>query len=311
MSVYTHVTRPQLDAFFSHYHLGNVLSYVGIKEGMVNSNYFVSTTQDTFVLTLFEDMLATEVEAVVDLLAHLAKHQIVSPAPQYNQQGLALQVLNDKPALLCKRLVGAALTNPTLDHCIQIGSQLAKLHRCTQDYIFPVANPYDINGLVMAFQEIANDVSADDHAAISHELAFQSEHPSNELPTGLIHADLFRDNVLFENGQLSGLLDFYSACHGELLFDLAIVVNDWCCDDGVINPEKMTALLSSYQSIRPLEAVEKRLWPIMLRRAALRFWLSRLAYQCRARSGELVQQKDPLAFRRILVQHQHKVNSFR
>jgi homoserine kinase type II len=114
---------------------------------------------------------------------------------------------------------------------------------------------------------------------------------------------LFRDNVLFLDGRLSGMLDFYSACHGELLFDVAIAVNDWCCDDGVINPEKMTALLSSYQSIRPLEVVEKQLWPMMLRRAALRFWLARLAFQNRARTGALVQQKDPLVFRRILEQH--------
>lgn len=303
MSVYTHVTRTQLDDFFSHYHLGAVISYTGIKEGMVNSNYFVTTTQGEFVLTLFEDMTDIDVDPVVKLLRHLADNQLCVPCPQHDRHGQPLKRLNHKTALLCQRLVGTALITPTLEHCTQIGLQLAKLHTCTQGYLFPTQNPNNLTSLKRLFDSLVPQLSNEDKSLVDNELAFQNQH-NIAMPMGLIHADLFRDNVLFESGQFSGMLDFYSACHGELLFDVAIAVNDWCCDDGVINPEKIAALLSAYQCKRPLEVVEQQRWSVMLRRAALRFWLARLAHQNRARTGELVQQKDPLAFRRILVQHQ-------
>ena len=304
MSVYTPVTRPQLEAFFSHYSLGEVNAYEGIKEGMVNTNYFVTTTQGEFVLTLFEGMSAEEVEPVLTLLAHLTDKNISCPNPQHDKQGRPLRQLNHKAAIICNRLAGTAIKMPTVAHCTQIGLQLAKLHCCTRGYHFPTQNPYNLHGLSGVFHSVATQLPIADQTLISDELLFQAGRSADLLPTGLIHADLFRDNVLCVDGQVTGILDFYSACHGALLFDLAITVNDWCCDDGMINPKKMAAVLSAYQSLRPLEPIEKQLWPVMLRKAALRFWLSRLAYQCNARKGELAQPKDPSAFRRLLQQHQ-------
>lgn len=306
MSVYTTVSALQMDAFFSYYHLGKVLSFTGIKDGMVNTNYFVTTTHGDFVLTLFENMTTEEVEGVVKLLTHLADHKLFIPHPQYDQNNQALRQLNRKTALICQRLAGAAIITPTIEHCVQIGLQLATLHNCTQNYNFPIKNPYDLNGLTRLFHRLSTQLSQEDKNLINDELLFQAQYSTDSLPTGLIHADLFRDNVLFVGDKLSGMLDFYSACHGTLLFDVAVTANDWCCDDGQINATKMTAVLSSYQSIRPLYDSEKQCWPVMLRRAALRFWLARLEYQSRARTGELIQQKDPLVFRRILLQHQQQ-----
>jgi homoserine kinase type II len=304
MSVYTSVTRSQLDDFFSHYSLGEVISYEGIKEGMVNTNYFITTTHGEFVLTLFEDMTAEEVEPVITLLAHLTDNNISCPNPQHNKQGQPLRQLNQKAAMICNRLAGTAIKVPTIVQCTQIGFELAKLHGCTQNYRFPIQNLYNLNGLSTVFHSLSMRLPLADQTLISNELDFQAEHSTDLLPTGLIHADLFRDNVLCVDGNIAGLLDFYSACHGHLLFDLAITVNDWCCAGGLINLKKMTAVLSAYQSLRPLAPIEKRLWPIMLRRSALRFWLARLKYQSNARTGDLIKQKDPEEFRQILIKYQ-------
>jgi homoserine kinase type II len=142
-----------------------------------------------------------------------------------------------------------------------------------------------------------------DRALIKDELRFQTQHYPNNLPTGVIHADLFRDNVLFDGDKLSGILDFYRACQGTLLFDIAVTANDWCSDDGVFNLEKVTALLAAYEILRPLQAQEKHHWQTFLRISALYFWLARLEHQFYPRAGEIVQQKDPLFFRQLLEQH--------
>lgn len=184
-----------------------------------------------------------------------------------------------------------------------MGKQLAALHRCTQHYDFPVKNNNDLEGWQQQLNKIHGRLSATDLALIKNELLFQTANHSDMLPQGVIHGDLFRDNVLFVDNRLSGLLDFYSANTGALLFDLAITTNDWCCENGAINTDKLTALLAAYQSLRPLEALEKHHWKIQLRAAALRFWLSRLEHQLYPRPGDLIQQKDPLVFKQLLQLH--------
>ena len=169
-------------------------------------------------------------------------------------------------------------------------------------------NSNNLSAYNKVLQKIAAHLSAADSELIIDELAFQAENSLIKLPQGVIHGDLFRDNVLFEGDRLSGLLDFYSACTDTLLLDVAIAANDWCYENGSINKEKLMALLFAYQSLRPLESSEKQQWPVILRAGALRFWLSRLEHQYYPRTGALIQQKDPLIFRRILLQHrQHLV----
>ena len=306
MSVYTQITRPQLNQFFSTYALGEVINFEGIQDGINNTNYFVETTQGDFVLTLFETLTTDELPHFMRLLSHLAKHNIPCPKPQPDRQANLLRELNNKPAAVFKRLSGIATTLPSIEQCREIGLQLANVHRCTQNYVFPIKNNHDLGGCKTLLNKINARLSATDRALINDELLFQATNSLAALPQGLIHADLFRDNVLFVDNRLSGILDFYSACNGVQLFDIAITANDWCCENGDINPYKITALLSGYESLRPLEQIEKQHWRTMLRAAALRFWLSRLEHQLYPRSGDIIQQKDPLVFRRLLQQHQQQ-----
>jgi homoserine kinase type II len=308
VSVFTCITRLQLDQFFSAYSLGAVLSFEGIKDGIDNTNYFVTTEQGSFVLTLFESLTAQELPHFLNLLSYLGDNSLLCPRPQRDRQEKQLRQLEGKPAAIFRCLPGRAVALPSVLHCQEIGLQLASLHRCTQHYVFPIKKTSDLSGCNGFLQKIGVHLLAADSELINDELAFQAENSSVKLPQGVIHGDLFRDNVLFEADRLSGLLDFYSACIDALLLDVAIAANDWCYENGSIDKEKLTALLSAYQSLRPLESSEKQQWPVMLRAAALRFWLSRLEHQYYPRPGALIQQKDPLIFRRILLQHrQHLV----
>lgn len=306
MSVFTRITRPQIDQFFNAYTLGEVVSFEGITDGIDNTNYFVTTAQGDFVLTLFESLTVDEITHVLKLLSHLGANKLRCPSPQSDRQSNLLRRLNGKPAAVFKRLSGSAITTPSISDCQEIGLQLASLHRCTQGYVFPVKSGNDLNWCQTVLAKIDAHLSPTDRELIDAELNFQLKNSPANLPRGVIHADLFRDNVLFADAQLSGLLDFYSACTDALLLDIAITANDWCCDNGTVNNEKVTALLAAYESLRPLEPLEKQHWPIVLRAAALRFWLSRLEHQCYPRPGEITQQKDPLVFRRILLQHRQQ-----
>jgi homoserine kinase type II len=303
VSVYTQITRPQLDQFFCNYALGEVISFEGIQDGINNTNYFVETTQGSFVLTLFETLTADELPHFMRLLSHLFKHNIPCPGPKPDRLANVLCEFNNKPAAVFKRIPGIATTLPSIEQCQEIGVHLANVHRCTQNYVFPIKNNNDQDGYRTQLNKIDAQLSTTDLALINDELLFQAASASLNLPQGVIHADLFRDNVLFVDNQLNGILDFYSACTGALLFDIAITANDWCRENGNINPDKMTALLSAYESLRPLEQLEKQHWQTMLRAASLRFWLSRLEHQLYPRPGDIIQQKDPLIFRQLLKQH--------
>ncbi|MDO9168666.1 MAG: homoserine kinase [Methylobacter sp.] len=303
MSVFTRITRPQLNQFFSAYTLGEVISFEGITDGIDNTNYEVITTQGSFVLTLFESLTFDELPHFLKLLAHLGKNSLLCPCPQSDRQKNALRQLHGKPAAIFKRLSGLAIATPSILHCQEIGLQLASLHRCTQDYVFPIKSGNDLSWCKTVLHKIDAHLSAEDRKLIDDELAYQTKNSQADLPRGVIHGDLFRDNALFVDDRLSGLLDFYSACTDTLLLDVAIAANDWCCDNGTVNDQKFAALLAAYESLRPLEPLEEQHWPTLLRAAALRFWLSRLEHHYYPRPGEMTQQKDPLVFRRILGQH--------
>ncbi|MCX7096948.1 MAG: homoserine kinase [Methylococcales bacterium] len=307
MSVYTTINQLQLAQFLRAYDLGQALSFEGIQAGINNSNYFVETTQGSFVLTLFETLDADDLTHFIKLLPHLAGQGIPCPSPQADRQGQCLHQLNGKPAALFNRLSGHTVNRPTSSQCHAIGACLARVHKATQNYPFPISNSHDLDGCKSQLDKMAASLPTPDLALISDELRFQTENTHPSLPQGLIHADLFRDNALFVGEQLSGILDFYSACQGVLLSDIAIVANDWCCENGQMNADKMAAMLAGYESVRPLSAAEKQHWNVALRAAALRFWLSRLEHQLFPRPGDLIQQKDPLYFKHLLLEHRAKV----
>lgn len=307
MSVYTSINTSELSSFLQHYRVGQLLEYSGIESGIENTNYFVTTTNGQYVLTLFEQHSAGELPFFLDLTAFLAEHQIPSAHPEQNKSGKYLDELKSKPAALVARLSGQSVTRANKEQCTAVGKVLARLHVASQHFPYSRANLRGPGWWASTAHALYPKISAEDTALLKDELSFQASYRNNKLPRGIIHADLFRDNILFDQNRLTGLIDFYYACTDVLLFDVAITVNDWCSnDDGGLDPLLLEAFLGAYQQVRPFEDEELVAWPVMLRAAALRFWLSRLHDLHFPRPGEMTHTKDPDAFRRILSNRREK-----
>ncbi len=304
MSVYTPVERDELEAFLLNYELGDLVDYQGISAGIENTNYFVTTSEKSLVLTLFENHTAEELGYFLDLMAFLAEHAVPSAHPIADRNGHYLRTLNGKPAALVMRLRGASIEHPGTAHCRALGHALAHLHLAGQQFSGHRDNDRGPHWWHTTRDVIADKLSDSERTLLDEELAFQRTHRFDSLPRGVIHADLFRDNALFEGETLTGIIDFYYACNDVLLYDVAVTVNDWCSNaDGSLDEEKLRALLSAYRKIRPFTSEEQSAWTVMLRAGALRFWLSRLQDLHFPREGELTHTKDPGVFRNILQQH--------
>jgi homoserine kinase type II len=304
MSVFTRVTEAELTAWLKDYSLGQLLELQGIASGIENTNYFVTTSNGRFVLTLFEKLTARELPYYLNLMAHLARHGIPCPAPVADRRERFLGELNGKPASIVSRLSGKSLTHPATEQCAAIGAMLAEMHLAGQSFALRLPNPRGPDWREQAAHQVRGFLSAEDAALLDDEIDFHRAHPLDGLPQGVIHADLFRDNVLFDGPRVGGLIDFYFACNDTLLYDVAITTNDWCMGtDGSLDPVRTRALLSSYSAIRPFTAGEAGLWPIALRVAALRFWISRLFDLHLPRPGEMIHAHDPEQFKRILQNH--------
>ncbi|UCV19182.1 homoserine kinase [Ferribacterium limneticum] len=297
MSVYTKVGRDELTAWLQQLGLGELIDYAGIAAGMQNSNYFVTTASGRYVLTLFERIETSSLDFYLALQDHLAHSGIPSPRPVADGDGRYWRNLAGKPAALLSCLPGAALESPDAEHCRAVGQMLARLHRAAADLPNPLPNPCGAAWRQAVGETLLPLVAPDERDLLADELAFQAAQDYSALPSGVIHADLFRDNVLWDAaGRLSGVLDFYFAGEDALLFDLAVVANDWCSDD-----EALAALIAGYASQRPLTEAERAAWPAMRRAAALRFWLLRLEVRHQPRQGEVVTIKNPDDFRHLLA----------
>jgi len=296
MSVFTKVSHAELQEFLRQYPLGEVLGFQGIGEGVENTNYYVDTVDGRYVLTLFERLDPADLPFFLDLMEHLAGRGVPCPRPLHTRGGATLTQLNGRPAAMVQRLTGQSVLFPSAAQCAAVGALLGSMHLAVRDFGGRADNPRGAAWRRDTAWQLLRVVDADTAALIRDELA--------ALPQGVIHADLFRDNVLFVDERLTGVIDFYYACSDALLYDLAVTVNDWCFDArGGLNTEHARWLVTRYAALRQLTAAEKKAWPLVLRAAAFRFWLSRLYDWHFPRGGDLVHVKDPAEYRRKLEHH--------
>ena len=312
MAVFTEVSESKAQELLTQLQLGDLLDLQGIQGGIENTNYFLTSSVGTYVLTLFERLTHQQLPFYLHLMKHLAHHGFPVPDPVANSDGDILLTVEGKPAAVVNRLLGRSELAPTPRHCHAVGDTLARMHLAGKDYNRHQSNLRGLTWWNETVPVVLPFLNTSQSSLIQSELAFQN-HVANSsayaaLPCGPVHADLFRDNVMFEGTgdtlQLTGFFDFYFAGVDTWLFDLAICLNDWCIDldTGSLDAEKTTALLAAYQVVRPLIAAERQLLNPMLRAGALRFWTSRLWDFHLPREASMLTPHDPTHFERVLRQ---------
>ncbi len=302
MSVYTSVSDDEMRQFLIDYDLGDFISLQGIAQGITNSNYFLTTTAGRFVLTVFEVLKQKELPFFLMLKQHLSKNGVACPAPIARKDGRFDSVLAGKPACLVTCLKGSDTSWPTESQCFHTGAMLAKMHLAGQDFPLKMNNPRYTQWWHDASIKLRPVLDGEDTDLLQNEILFLDNNSGDHLPSGIIHADLFKDNVLLDGDQVAGFIDFYYACNGNFMYDLAIAVNDWArTADNKLNTGLETAFLAGYESIRPLSEAERSYYPIAKRAGCIRFWVSRLLDFHFPQEGEMTFIKDPNAFRDLLL----------
>ncbi|MES2353312.1 MAG: homoserine kinase [Pseudomonadota bacterium] len=304
MSVFTPVTENQARTWLKNYTLGQLVKLEGIAAGIENTNFFLTTTHGEYVLTLFEKLTMDELPFYIDLMAHLSHRGIPCPLPIEKTDGEYLGLLNGKPACIVTKLAGKPIHTPLSTHCAEVGRMLAEMHVAGNSYKGRMENwrgPKWWNSFV---HQVLPLLPKDEADLASNELSFQANQNYASLPQGVIHGDLFRDNFLFTDDHIGGIIDFYFSCNEALLFDLAITVNDWCVrDDATLDTTLANDLIRAYHATRALTDIEQQAWPAILRAAAFRTWLGRLGYTYFPQSGEMTHTKDHGHSQRLLEYH--------
>ena len=301
MAVYTDINEVDLKDFLSQYDAGELLSYKGIAEGVENTNFLLHTTKDPLILTLYEKRVdRNDLPFFLGLMEHLASRGLTCPLPLPRKDGELLGELSERPAALISFLEGMWLRKPEARHCREVGAALAAMHLAGADFALKRPNALSLEGWKVLWEKSAaraDEVEKGLEAEIREELDFLAAHWPEALPAGVIHADLFQDNVFFLGDTLSGLIDFYFACNDLLAYDVSICLNAWCFEKtGEYNATKGMALLEGYRSVRPLSDAELTALPILARGSALRFFLTRLYDWLTTPEGALVVKKDPLEY---------------
>jgi homoserine kinase type II len=297
MAVYTDVSFEDLKSLLADYDIGEPLTFKGIAEGVENSNFFLQTDRGSYILTLYEKRVrAEDLPYFLGLMTHLAEQDIACPLPVRSESGKHSTELNGRPAALLTFLKGVSLRKPDVDHCGAAGEALGLMHEASKRFALKRENALSLEGwrmLALQTRDKADSVQKDLAQLISETLSELSTWP-RDLPAGVIHADLFPDNVLFMDGKVSGLIDFYFACNDALAYDIAVMLNAWCFEtDGAFNVTKSKALLSAYQTRRALTENEIKALPLLARGAALRFLLTRLYDWLNPDPSAFVRPKDP------------------
>jgi homoserine kinase type II len=310
MAVYTEVSDDELARFIASYGLGSLLSYKGIAEGVENTNYLVHASAGTFILTLYERRVdPKDLPFFLGLMEHLQARGVSCPLPVRDTRGNMLNELGGRHAALVTFLEGVWPRKPTADHCRELGRALARMHIAADGFALKRPNALGLSGwrsLYDKFADRADEILPGLHALIDKELAELEALWPAALPEGIIHADLFPDNVFFIGNALSGLIDFYFACNDMLAYDIAVCINAWCFEsDYAFNVTKGRALLKGYNEIRPLTAGERDAMPALARGAAMRFLLTRSYDWLNTPANALVARKDPFDYVRRLRFHQN------
>jgi homoserine kinase type II len=313
MAVYTEVSDDELQTFMADYDLGQVTSYKGIAEGVENSNYLLQTEKGPFFLTLYEKRVnPDDLPFFIGLMEHLARTGVKCPVPIHAKDGNTLRTLCGRPAAIITFLSGMHTRRAEAWHCFELGKALAQIHLAGRSFPHTRKNSLALAGWRELFEKVGNtadDVEQGLHTLIGGELAGLAKGWPLDLPTGVIHADLFPDNVFFMGKECSGLIDFYFACTDFLAYDLAICMNAWCFEpDGALNITKANRLFAGYESVRPLEPAEKHALPTLARGGAMRFLLTRLYDWVNTPAGALVKPKDPREYLRKLKFHRSVTN---
>ncbi|WP_137886072.1 homoserine kinase [Pseudomonas sp. 2FE] len=306
MSVFTPLERTELEAFLAPYGLGRLRDFQGISAGSENSNFFISLEQGEFVLTLVERGPIQDLPFFIELLDVLHAAGLPVPYALRTTAGEALRSLAEKPALLQPRLPGKHVSQPNAHHCSEVGNLLARMHLATHARVLERKSDRGLDWMLSEGPSLALQLPEQELPLLRDALAEISALKTQiqALPRANLHADVFRDNVLFDGTHLAGLIDFYNACSGPMLYDLAIALNDWCSTaDGSLDAPRARALLGAYAALRPFTPAEAELWPALLRIACVRFWLSRLI-AAESFAGQAVLIHDPAEFQRRLAQRQ-------
>ena len=314
MAVFTQVSDNEARDLLRQLQLGELHALRGIEGGIENTNYFVTCDQGEFVLTLFERLTAEQLPFYLYLMKHLAHAGIPVPDPRANKAGDILHTVCGKPAAVVNRLAGRSQLAPEAVHCAAVGGMLARMHLAGRNYDRQQPNLRGLPWWNETVPVVLPHIGPDQAALLRAELAYQNHIAASPayaaLPRGPVHADLFRDNVMFEGAQLTGFFDFYFAGVDSFLFDLAVCLNDWCTDlpTGAHDAPRAAAMIDAYQAVRPLTAAERSLLPALLRAGALRFWISRLWDYYLPREASMLTPHDPSHFERVLRQRaQHPV----
>jgi homoserine kinase type II len=309
MAVYTEVSDEELARFIAGYGLGQLLSFKGIAEGVENTNYLVHTTNGTFILTLYEKRVdPKDLPFFLGLMEHLSARGVTCPLPVRDADGRILKELNGRQAALITFLEGMWPKRPKVEHCLELGKALARMHVAGEGFALRRANSLGLKSWGPLFEKFATrseEIMTGLGPLIGSELEFLESSWPQQLPQGVIHADLFPDNVFFIGGRLSGLIDFYFACNDALAYDIAVCLNSWCFEPKFdFNATKGRALLKGYDSVRRLSADEQAAMPVLARGAAMRFLLTRSYDWLNTPKDALVARKDPSDYVRRLRFHQ-------
>ncbi|NWB50484.1 homoserine kinase [Pseudomonas gingeri] len=306
MSVFTPLARPELETFLAPYGLGRLLDFQGIAAGSENTNFFISLEKGEYVLTLVERGPVQEMPFFIELLDVLHDADLPVPYALRTTDGQALRELAGKPALLQPRLAGKHIKVANAQHCAQVGELLGHLHLATRNHIIERKTDRGLDWMLEEGEKLKSHLGDEARGLLQAALEEIGQYKAQilALPRANLHADLFRDNAMFEGTHLTGLIDFYNACSGPMLYDVAIALNDWCSDEaGVLDGQRARALLGAYAGLRPFTAGEAELWPTMLRVGCVRFWLSRLI-AAESFAGQDVLIHDPMEFQLRLAQRQ-------